>query len=332
MKIQINRFASRCITVLCVSALSDCSNDPLPATTAIQASNAGSVSSGFEAASGVPPPTEKDATGVTAHVALVTDRSDSIEVGDGAACKAIVRVTQDLVRGDGLFGAGGPFVNSQLTPGLSSIYLVGTGSTQTPDKPVTLLESTMPSAGTVGEVKRQHGMTPKQAEAKLDEARKQIAAAQSVLNDTFLDKVTSACRSGAEKQGTSGIYAAIGDAASWLTGRCNQAGASCLLIVQSDFFETEERALLAEVKRIEGNKGPGKPTGSWKTIDLQGKIQVLACGFAASTTKTSVTARQAVVQFWKDKVFTNLAPNGWHEQPKCPGYAPDTNFQKPSTP
>lgn len=236
--------------------------------------------------------------------AFASDRSSSIEHGGGEACNAVATTMESLLGGTGIFGAGGTLSGLKMTRGQSTFKLFATPSAELPEKPVAVWE------GSQTTVELGLEMTPADRKEIYIKKDKEIA-----------DELRKTCQLYAIKQEVSPIYATVKAAAEHLRNICAAPGMECLLVIQSDFIETQEPSLVRYVKAIK--KGKGEPTGDISTppIDLGGNVSVLACGSGASSDSDwSTAAREQVLTLWKDKILTN--PKRWASQATCPGYAP----------
>lgn len=274
--------------VLCALLLGGCSGGAQPAPP-------GSA----PATSSTPP-----ATGAApaAHLAVVTDRSDSIERKDGAACNAVrTMVEHALFRPAGsLFAPGARLHSLSLTPGSSSVEVSATASVDTPR---------VPAAVYSGVLKR----VTISMETPAEVAKRQVENA----NRAMVEEVGVSCQRTATQQGLSPVYDAVKAAASRLTNLCAAGEAECLLIVQSDLVETVEPTLKKAVDAL--RKNPAAPlSDSLPTVDLQSHVTVLTCGSGQSSERLSSASREAIRAMWRDRVVVN--PRSWVEQDQCPGY------------
>jgi hypothetical protein len=240
----------------------------------------------------------------TSRIAIVTDRSNSIEHGDGAACSAVATLARaalaeesPFAKGDQLGGLGNNLDRNEPT----SIELWATAGKAMPGTPLRLAE---------GRLDRQFGV--EDYDATVLQRRKRAAE--------VAQEFKAACLQEASVQTVSPVYSALTAAVASLKNGCAQKS-ECLLIVQSDLVETFEPGLKSSVQTLlKGGQGEVEPLP--EPIDLEDRITVFLCGYSGSTDALSETARRSVVGFWRDKVL--LRPKKWVEQPICPGYSPSS--------
>ncbi len=232
------------------------------------------------------------------HVAVVTDRSNSIVRGDGSACRAVRRLVQLAVRREG------PFAGTHVTGGLSRIRIFGTPDARTPGVPRTLLDAfrvpSMPAGFEAVEHKRRRH-------------EQEVQAA--------LERVHAACLRYATQENASPVYAAVKAAADWLhTEISADPAAEGLLVIQSDLVETHERPVAAAVRAIARGERPPAPEALRPAygIDLRGRIGVFVCGVGLGTDVQQEAARARIVALWREAIL--LHPRTWRVESTCPGY------------
>lgn len=236
------------------------------------------------------------------RAAIVTDRSGSVEKGDGASCQAVGRLTGDMLSARGLFAPGGPLASVSHDVERESavaVELWGTASDATPGTPVQMGEEPFRFVAGVME----------DPEAMLGPRNKKAAAVAQAAE--------ARCKQHARPQGTSPLYSALAAAVGSLLNNCPQ-GDECLLVIQSDLKETREPGLRSAIDNV----SKGRPPGSAPlpvALDLGGRVSVLLCGYGASTDVLSEQARRAVVTFWKERILVHH--ERWVEQSLCPGFA-----------
>lgn len=247
-----------------------------------------------------PPPSEKPPV---THVAIVTDRSDSIERGDGAACNAIEKIVVSLVERSGVFGSGNALANLPLRSGESQLFLFGTADAASPGVPKQLESVILP-----GREKRGLEELPEDPNK-----RKQIA-----------DTLATACRRNSEPaQKVSPIYGAVKAAVERLKVLCEHPATECLLIVQSDLMETGEASIRDVVKKLTSAKGDTVPGDVDKTyaINLDQRISVYVCGTAEGKDVQQEKPRAQVLKLWQEHLLKNA--KRWSAEASCPGYEPE---------
>lgn len=238
----------------------------------------------------------------TAKIAIVTDRSDGIERGDGAACAAVATLARAALAEESPFGPDEALAglgNNLDRNEPTAIELWGTASMEVRGTPLRLAE---------GRLERSHGIEDYDATV-LQRRRRADAIAQR-----FGDE----CERAAGVHPVSPIYSALLAAVASLKNDCPPAS-ECLLILQSDLVETVEPGLTASVRstlRSRPSSGQALPA----PIDLENRISVFFCGIAASTDVVSEAQRAQIVSLWRDKVLIHA--ERWVEQPLCPGYRP----------
>jgi len=231
------------------------------------------------------------------HVAVVTDRSDSIERGDGLACRAVRALVESAVRREG------PFSGLHVRGGRSRVQVFGTPDASTPGVPKVLLDPfRVPSLP--------WGMEGREAKRRRFEA--EVA--------DLLDRVETACRSVATRERTSPIYTAVKAAVGWLTVQMEEPDDG-VLVLQSDLVETHEKPIAGAIRAFARGGTPDLETlRRGYGLDLGGRIGVFVCGVSLGTDIQDERARSRVVDMWRQSLLVNA--RWWRVQPTCPGYGP----------
>lgn len=243
------------------------------------------------------------ARGPLARVAIVTDRSTSIEKGDGSACGAVGQIATAVLSEKSPFGRG------QKLAGLghnidrddpTTIELWATGDRAMPGSPRRLGEQTL-----------QMRTVMEDFDALLRQRQRQAERVGAALQDQ--------CRQVATAQQVSPIYSALVAAVASLKNGCPQTS-ECLLAIQSDLVETHEKPIKTVIDRILARKPAVRPSDLPRAIDLENRISVFICGYGVSSDAQLETQRTEIVAFWRQNLL--IRPKTWAEEPVCPGYAP----------
>lgn len=238
-------------------------------------------------------------------IAIVTDRSFSIEKGNGAACAAVTETVGQALNQQSLFQEGAPLgvVGHALGHWERPVTLKvwGTADSSQPGTPVSL-GSELTFA------------LPEPPFGLPDEEKAVIRSRRVKL---FLPQVRDACLAQAKPQKVSPVYSAIRAAVSSLRNACPQTS-ECLLVIQSDLVETQEPALAAAVAATRKGQ-PTAQAGLPAPIDLENRISVLLCGYGQGTDVISERGREALLALWQKRVLQNAAR--FVSQLQCPGYA-----------
>jgi len=238
----------------------------------------------------------------TAKIAIVTDRSDGYERGDGAACAAVATLVTAALSEQSPFGRGdllGGLGNNIDRNDPTVVELWGTGDRAMPGTPLRLAE---------GRLERPLGLEDYDATVLQRKRRAEGVAAN----------FSTACMEAAIPQPVSPIYSAVRAAVSSLEASCT-GNQECLLILQSDLVETFEPGLRSHVTAIH-RRIPRPGAALPEPIDLRGTISVFLCGLAASTDVVPEAQRREIVALWRKHIL--IQPKRWVEQALCPGYRP----------
>ncbi len=251
--------------------------------------------------------------GKASYVAIVTDRSNSIEHGDGAACMAVKTLVNAAMHKDN------PFAQLYMTPTISTLTAYATGNSNHPENPIVLLPEPIKISG---------------LEKRIDVTRDQQEKNRKATIEKSVDAVYQACCEKATPAKQSPIYSAVKEAVINLQNSISHPNpkytdANGMLIIQSDLVENYEKPLANAITNI---CNAGNKTNKCKdndselkkkySLDLQGKIAVYVCGISQSSDVRQEGLRENVIKFWQDNVLLNASE--WIVQPTCPGYQPVT--------
>jgi hypothetical protein len=249
-------------------------------------------------------------------VAIVTDRSDSIDHGDGAACNAVTTMVEEVLR------CRDPFAKFPLARGASQIRISGTADESSPGTPLSLAVLDVPAppaetkqAGKFGSLELRQRMEEKQRAIAQGEHETQVVE--------LVRRARAACRTG--PQHTSPIYSAVRDSVQWLLEKTSAEHSEGLLIVQSDLDESFETELRKVRKQLLGEHAKSvklEPIKKRFGIDLKGKISVHICGIAQGTDTLQVAARDRVVALWTETLLINAKQLVVRDT--CDGYRPSS--------
>jgi len=222
------------------------------------------------------------------HVALVTDRSDSIEHGDGVACATVEKLLRNVIETPG------------MAPGRTTFSVFATADAATPGLPKSLGELKYP--------KEKAGMRGREA------ARRAEVEAVSA----FFSEVRKRCDQNATSQKRSPVYGAVKAAIDDLMERIEAPGHEGLLLIQSDMVDNFEESLRIAIAKVIGKKPPARPFTDLKKslgIDLKNKITVRICGAGQGTDAQQEAPRTRLMKLWEENIFLNAKT--FHAKSKC---------------
>ncbi len=190
----------------------------------------------------VSPVSSCKASNSVAHVAIVTDRSDSIDHGDGAACNAVRTMVDEVLR------CRGPFSNLPLARGATQLKIYGTADTSAPGQPLDLVGTLEVPGPSIAEKPKEPFTTDARRKQLEEERRKEELKQHETQIAQIVQQVAAGCKTG--PQNTSPIYSAVQAAVLWLHDRVEASNTEGLLVIQSDLDESFEIAIRDARKKV----------------------------------------------------------------------------------